>query len=74
MAKKLTDALAALSVKTKSVENKIATARAEAKEKLEVRIAESKSELAAKKEAFIANAESVKANAELNLGSFGCQV
>lgn len=70
MANKLTDALAALSEKTKSVENKIAAARVEAAEKLEARIAESKAELAAKKEKFISTAANVKANAAGNAGPF----
>jgi len=70
MANRLTDALAALSVKTKSVETKIGEARIEAKEKLDARIAESKAELAAKKEKFIANAETAKANAAEKTSSF----
>lgn len=64
MANKLSDALEALSVKTKSVANKIAAANAETKEKLDARIAESKAEAEAKKEHFIVKAESVKADVE----------
>lgn len=63
MANKLTDALAALSGKTKNVENQIAAARIEAKEKLDARIAASKAALAEKKENFMAKAEAVKATA-----------
>lgn len=69
MANKLTEALAALSGKTKSVENKIAAARAEAREKLDARITESKAELAAKKENFISKAAAAKAEAAENSSS-----
>jgi phage-related minor tail protein len=62
--KNFKNALTALSAKTKSVEDKIATARAEAKEKLDTTIAESKAEAAAKREKFIAKAESLKASAD----------
>jgi gamma-glutamylcysteine synthetase len=61
MANKFTDALAALSLKTKNVENQISAARSEAKEKLDARIAESKATLAAKKENFLSKAERIKA-------------
>ena len=70
MANKLTDALAALSVKTKSVENKIAAARAETKEKLDARITESKAELAEKKENFISKAETATVVAAEKNNSF----
>ena len=70
MANKLTDALAALSVKTKSVETKIEAARAEAQEKLHARIEESKAELAAKKEHFISKAETTLANGSEKSSSF----
>jgi LPS O-antigen subunit length determinant protein (WzzB/FepE family) len=70
MAKKLSDALAELSVKTKSVEDKITAARTEAKEKLDARIDASKAELEAKKAHFISQAKAVKEKAEAKNSSF----
>lgn len=70
MANKLTDALAALSGKTKMVENNIAAAHVEAREKLDASIAASKAELAAKKENFISKATTAKADAAEKAISF----
>lgn len=70
MANKLTDALAALSGKTKSVEDQIAAARTEAREKLDARITASKAALAAKKENFISKAANAKADAAVKTSSF----
>lgn len=64
MKTKVTDTLASLSAKAKSVEAKIAAARTEAKEKLDARIEEAKTNLAKNKEDYISKAEVLKAKAE----------
>jgi hypothetical protein len=64
MENKVSDTLLSLSAKAKSVEDKISTARTEAKEKLDARIAKSKTELEKKKKDFISKAETVMTNAE----------
>lgn len=64
MSTKLSESLASLSQKTKSVEDKVSAASTEAKEKLDARIAESKAEAEKSKANFISNVESAKASAD----------
>ena len=62
MAQKLSDALATLSAKSKSVEDKIAKAKTANKEKLDAQIAEAKAFTEKKKAEFVSKAEAAKAN------------
>ena len=70
MAERLSESLAKLAEKTKSLEDKILKARKDSEEKLAKRIEESKAELQIKKDSFITHAESVKAKGEGELDSF----
>jgi hypothetical protein len=69
MAHKLSDGLATLSLKAKSVEDKIAQAKTESKAKLDARIAEAKSYAEKIKSEFISKADAVKANADAKISS-----
>jgi hypothetical protein len=60
MSKKLMSALSTLSVQTKSIEEKIAQANAESKEKVEAKVAQAKVNLDAQKAEFIAKVEKLK--------------
>ena len=62
MGHNLSDALATLSAKTKSVEDKISQAKTASKEKLEAQIAEAKSYAEKKKDEFISKADAAKAD------------
>ncbi len=64
MSHKLSDRLAALSSKAKSVEDKIARAKTNNKEKLESELAEAKSYAEKKKNEFISKADAVKATVD----------
>lgn len=70
MAEKLSESLAKLAEKTKSLEEKILKARTDSKEKLSKRIEESKADLQLKKDKFIAHADQVNAQAKSELNSF----
>lgn len=70
MAERLSESLARLAEKTKSLEDKILKARKDSGEKLVKRIEESKAELQLKKDNFISNAVKVKAQAESERTSF----
>jgi murein L,D-transpeptidase YafK len=70
MTTKLSDALTSLAAKSKSVEDKIAMARQETKEKIDKRIKESKAELQAEKDQFVNHAEAVNAKVKDDLYSF----
>jgi hypothetical protein len=69
MAQKLSEALASLSAKSKSVEDKFAQVKTEGKQKLDAQIAEAKSFAEKKKNEFIAKANSVKTSVEGKLSS-----
>ena len=70
MAERLSESLAKLAEKTKSLEEKILKARTDSKEKLTKNIEESKSDLQLKKDKFISHAERVNAQAGSKLNSF----
>ena len=70
MAERLSESLAKLAEKTKSLEDKTLKARTESKEKLTKRIEESKAELQLKKDNFISHADQMQAKAESELNSF----
>jgi uncharacterized protein YqgQ len=74
MAEKLSESLAKLAEKTKSLEEKILKARKDSEEKLTKRIEESKAELQLKKDNFISHADQVHAQAESELSSFQTSV
>ena len=62
MSHKLSDALASLSVKSKSVEDKVAQAQTASKAKLDAQIAEAKSYADKKKSEFASKATAAKAD------------
>lgn len=64
MSHKLSDGLATLSLKAKSVEDKIAEAKANNKEKLDANLAEAKAYAEQKKSEFISKADAAKATVE----------
>lgn len=64
MSHKLSDGLATLSVKAKSVEDKIAKAKTDGKEKLDAQIAEAKAYADKKKSEFVSKASAVKDKAD----------
>lgn len=64
MSHKLSDGLATLSSKAKSVEDRIAQAKANNKEKLEAQIAEAKAYAEKKKSEFVSKADATKATVE----------
>jgi len=64
MGHQLSDALATLSAKSKSVEDNIAKAKTESKEKLDVQLAQAKSYAEQKKSEFIAKENATKANVD----------
>ncbi len=70
MTERLSESMAKLAEKTKSLEEKILSVRTETKEKLVKRIEESKAELQLKKDKFISHAEQVNAQAESEFNSF----
>lgn len=70
MAKKLSDALAALAVQTKNLENKTSAASQETKEKLAKRIADLKIKLQAKKDQFVEEADALNSKAGGEWNSF----
>jgi exonuclease VII large subunit len=70
MAETLSESLAKLAEKTKSLEDKVLRARKDSKKKLTKRIEESKAELQLKKDNFISHADQVHAKAESELNSF----
>lgn len=70
MEEKLSDALASLAARTKNIEDKVAAARQESKEKLDKMIADSKKELKARKETFVNHTEELNAKAKGDWGSF----
>jgi hypothetical protein len=69
MGHKLSDGLATLSAKTKSVEDKIAKAKESNKEKLDTQIAEAKANAEKKKTEFISKADAEKAKIEGKVSS-----
>jgi hypothetical protein len=70
MAERLSESLAKLAEKTKSLEDNILKARKDTEEKLAKRIEESKAELQLKKDNFISHADKVHAKAESEMKSF----
>jgi len=64
MAHKLSEALATLSAKSKSVEDNIAQAKTKNKEKLDAQIAEAKSYAEKKKSEFVSKADATKTNVD----------
>ena len=68
--RRLSESLAKLAEKTKSLEEKFLKARTDSKEKLTKRIEESKADLQLKKDNFISHADQVNAQAESELNSF----
>jgi hypothetical protein len=64
MSYKLSEALATLSVESKSVEDKIAVAQTEGKAKLDAHIAEARSSAEKRKSEFISKASAAKANVD----------
>lgn len=70
MAERLSESLAKLAEKTRSLEEKILKARTDSKEKITKRIEESKAELQLKKDNFISHADQVHDHAESELNSF----
>lgn len=64
MAHKLSDGLATLSTKAKSVEDKIANAKTEGKEKLDAQIAEAKAYADKKKSEYVSKVSAVKEKAD----------
>ena len=74
MAERLSESLAKLADKTKSLEDKILKARNDSEEKLSKRIEDSKAELQLKKDNFISKADHVKAQAESEMNSFETSV
>jgi hypothetical protein len=69
MAKKLSDALASLSVKSKSVEDKVARANAEGKAKVEAQLAEAKAYAEKKRSEFTAKASAAKSDVDGKLST-----
>ena len=74
MAEKLSESLAKLAEKTKSLEEKILKARTDSEETLSKRIEESKSVLQSKKDNFISRADQLHVQAENELNSFQTSV
>ena len=64
MSYKLSESLAALSAKSKSVEDKIALAKTQGKEKIDAQIAEAKSYAEKKKSEFVSKASAVKTDVD----------
>jgi len=69
MGHNLSDALASLSAKTKSVEDNIAKAKTASKEKLAAQLAEAKAYAEKKKTEFISKADAVKADVDGKVSS-----
>jgi len=69
MSHNLSDALATLSAKTKSVEDNIAKAKTESKEKLDAKIAEAKAYAEKKKSEFVAKANAAKVDVDEKVSS-----
>jgi hypothetical protein len=74
MTERLSESLAKLAEKTKSLEEKILKARTDSKEKIIKRIEESKADLQLKKDKFIAYADQVNAQVKSELNSFQTSV
>lgn len=69
MSLKLSEKLATLADKTRSIEDRIALVNTENKEKLDAKIAEARADVEAKKNAFKAKTEAIKSDADSSVAA-----